>query len=460
VSTGDTGEHFDVVILGGGSAGDLLARILAKSGRSVAVVESGRVGGECPYVACMPSKSMLHYAHNNHARRMQGSPVDDASAYTEAVRRRDEIAEQRDDRHAALELRTAGATLVRGRGRIARSGAVTVGERTLTGAHLVIATGSRPQMPNIVGLDGAPTWTSDQALSSMRRPASLLILGGGAVGCELAQMFARFGTATTLVEESGQLAGHEQPRIADRLADFLVAEGIDLRLNTRVLEIQSWPGLGARARLSDGTCVEAERLLLAAGRRPASEDLGLAVLNIQRDESGAIPVDAHCRVAGQDHVWAAGDVTGLAPFTHTANYQARVVADNIMGIDRVADYSAIPRAIYTDPPVASVGRHPDPHAGDELIQASVELDDVARSLTDGGSGLLVVTADRATRQLVSASAIGPKADEWMVEATIAIRARLPLEDLCDIVHPFPTYGEAFEPVLRDLLEQSRAVAWK
>jgi dihydrolipoamide dehydrogenase len=451
-------QHFDVVVVGGGSAGELLSSLLVEAGRSVALVEGLRVGGECPYVACMPSKAMLHSAAEHHS---SSARVDHDAAFQQAVRRRDEIADQRDDSGAAQELTSAGVELVRGWGRIVRRGVAAVGERELGWTNLVIATGSVPVVPDIDGLADVPTWTSDEALSIARRPSSVLVVGGGPVGCELAQVFARFGTRTTLVEAGPQLAGREHPKVAERLSAVLAADGIDVRLATHVVRVQP-TDVGVRAVLSDDTEAEVERIILAVGRRPTTAPLELDLLGIEADEGGAIPVDDHCRVVGQDDVWAAGDVTGIAPFTHTANYQARIIADNLLGNGRTANYAAIPRAIYTDPPVASVGENA---AGDSdvshLITATMDLDQTARAAIDGPSdGILVLTADTESGVLVGAAAIGPKADEWLAEATVAIRARVPLDVLVDVVHAFPTYGEAFEPALRDLAAQltSRSVS--
>jgi len=458
-----TMDHFDVVVLGAGSAGEVISSQLASAGQTVAVIEDLRVGGECPYVSCMPSKAMLHSAQLHHelveAQHSAGVPAaalspNDEAAFLQAVLRRDEITHHRDDLRASSELQESGVELVRGRGRILGPGVVTVGARQLAWTDLVIATGSQPITPDIKGLAEAPTWTSDEALSTTTRPRSILVIGGGPVGCELAQIFARFGTTVTLVEAGPQLAGREQPEVAERLAQVLMGDGIDVRLDTMVTEVEVSDGM-ARARLSDGTHVDVERIILAVGRRPTTDSLGLEALGITLDEAGAIPVDDHCRVAGHDHVWAAGDITGIAPYTHTANYQARIVVANLLGEDRVANYTAIPRAIYTDPPVASVGRNAgvDP-SDDTLVTASMELNDTARAAIDGQSnGILVLTADRASGVLIGAAAIGPKADEWLAEATLAIRCEIPLNVLTDIVHAFPTYGEAFEPALRDLSDQ-------
>jgi dihydrolipoamide dehydrogenase len=440
-------EAFDVVVLGAGSGGENVAKALAGAGRSVALVEALRVGGECPYVACIPSKAMLRSAEL-HDR----SDADHDEGFAAAVRRRDALSEHRDDSDAAKGAADAGVTLVRGQGRVARPGFVAVDDRELGWTDLVIATGSAPVRPSLPGLADVPTWTSDEALSAHERPASLLVLGGGAVGCELAQVHARFGTAVTLVESSPQLAGKEEPSIAALLAEVLGKDGVDLRLEVSAERFEQG-GAGARAFLSDGMSVDVERVLVAVGRRPNSAGIGLEVLGIETADDGSVATDASCRVKGQEHVWAVGDVTGVAPYTHGANYQARVLVDNLLGARREADYRAIPRAVYTSPAVASVGLHEKlaQEQGISAVTAVMDLGDVARSSTEGkGAGRLVLTADRDRGVLVGAAAIGPHADEWMAEATLAIRAEVPLSVLVDVVHAFPTFGEAFEPPLQEL----------
>ncbi len=455
-------DHFDVVIVGAGSAGELLASLQAEAGRSVAIVESLRVGGECPYVACMPSKAMLRSADVRHlvadTERLGGTSApleldDDEAAFANAARRRDDIAENRDDTVAAKSLQDSGVALIRGRGTIVRDGVLRVGDLEVGWTDLVIATGSQPVLPPLQGFGDIPVWTSDEALSIGRRPASVLVLGGGPVGCELAQIFARFGTRTFLVEAGPQLAGKEHPEMAERLADLLRSDGVGIRLNTEVRSVSPTANGGAHVSLSDGMALDVERVIVAIGRTPVTGDLGLELLGVDLDDDGAVTVDAHCRATGTSHVWAAGDVTGIAPFTHTANYQARVIHDNLLGGTRTANYEAIPRAIYTDPPVASVGEVAPTRTTDNanLVSATMNLDEVARTSADGGpGGLLVLTADRRRGILVGAAAIGLRADEWLAEATLAIRAQIPLHVLCDVVHAFPTYGEAFEPPLREL----------
>lgn len=460
-------DTFDVVVLGAGSAGESIARSLAQAGRSVALVESLRVGGECPYVACMPSKAMLRSAQARHeAGRITdlagtSEPLQlDAptAAYRAAVTRRDDISDHQDDSEAARGAVDLGVTLVRGRGRVTRPGVVEVDGRELGWTDLVLSTGSTAVRPDLPGLEDVPTWSSDEALMARERPASLLVLGGGAVGCELAQVHVRFGTAVTLVESAPQLAGKEEPAIAALLAQALRGDGVDVRLGVKAERFSASAG-GAEVHLSDGSTVTVERVLVATGRRPTTDGIGLEVLGIEPDDKGAIPVDMHCRVTGHEHVWAAGDLTGVAPFTHTANYQARIVIANLQGGQRTADYRAIPRAIYTEPAVASVGQSAAQarETGVDAITAEMDVAQTARALTEGaGGGTLILTADRARGVLIGAAAIGPHAEEWLAEATLAIRAEVPLEVWADVVHAFPTFGEAFEPPVRELVEKCRA----
>ena len=453
----------DVVVLGAGSGAEWIWS--RAEGRHVTVVEEGRVGGECPYVACIPSKVLLRAAHaradvvSAHLVGASAAPLPasaPAPAWAAAVARRDERSEGRSDAAAAASLVAAGATLMRGRGRIGAAGRVEVtapdGAVSLVSYRdLVVATGSRPVVPPIPGLGSVPTWTSDQALASADRPHRLVVLGGGPVGCELAQVYAGFGVVVTLVEPAPRLVAREEPVAGDLLAAALRAEGVEVLTGFSVEAVEP-AGDGVRVHLSDSTTIHADRILLAVGRRPALDDLGLEVLGVAIDPGG-LAVDDHQRVIGAEHVWAAGDVTGMAPYTHAAGYQSRVVAANLSGDDRVADLRAVPRAVYTAPAVAAVGLNEAAAraAGYRLSVQRFALADTARAATDGVSaGEVVVVADADAGVLLGATVVGPSADEMIAEMVLAVRAGVPVAILADTIHAFPTLGEAWEPPLRRL----------
>lgn len=456
-------ESFDIVVLGAGSAGENLASTLADAGRSVAIVEAHRVGGECPFVACMPSKAMIRSAevrHLLHHVRRLGAMGDDLDphrpdrGWARAVERRDAIVSGRDDAGHADALAEAGVTLVRGRGRLTGDGGVVVpaGQvlRRLRGRDVVVATGSAPVMPPVDGLDAVPTWTSDEAWSAQERPASAVVLGGGPVGCEIAQVFARFAVAVTLVEGADRLVGGEEPAVSEHLAGVLRDEGVTVVLGAQAERAEA-AGAGVRVHLDDGSTYEAERLVVAVGRRPAVAGIGLEAVGLDAD--GPLAVDDRCAVQGAEHLWAIGDVTGVAPFTHMANHQARVLADVLTGGSARVDDRAVPRAVFTDPPVAGVGLTAEAagEAGIRTAVASIDLADTARHAADDGpGGRVVVVADADRGILVGASAIGPAAPEWLTQLVLAVRAAVPVPLLAEVIQPFPTYAEALQPLLADL----------
>lgn len=427
-------DSFDVVVLGTGSGGEAVAHALAAGGRSVAVIEERLVGGECPYLACMPSKAMLRAAALGWS-------------WSDAVRFRDDVAEHRDDSAAVNSLRQAGVIVVRGHGLVTDVGAVQVGGREIGWRDLVIATGAAAVTPAVHGIGDVPHWTSDEALSSTERPARLAVLGGGPVGCELAQVYARFGTQVTLVEAAPRLLANEPAFVGGALSDALTADGVALHLAATLSHV-TVDGGDVVLCLDDGVEVRADRLLVATGKRPRIQRLGLERLGIVATDDGAVPVDDRCRVI--DHVWAVGDVTGVAPYTHTANYQAKVVAANIRGTERHADTRAIPRTVYTDPAVFCVGRT-------DADGALVTTSDVGRTaraaVAQREDGRVELYADPARRILVGAAVVGPSADEWAAELTLAVRAEVDVDMLADVVHAFPTFGEALEPAYDDLRDR-------
>jgi pyruvate/2-oxoglutarate dehydrogenase complex dihydrolipoamide dehydrogenase (E3) component len=456
-------DTYDAVILGGGSAGDYIASLLADGGQRVALVEARLVGGECPYFACIPSKAMLAAAELRHRIRRAalaagaiGRPVtldSDFEAYAAAVARRNIVAEHQDDSAAVQRLRAKNVHVIKARGRIEDAGVLAVGELRIGWRHLVIATGTRFRDPAIPGIGAVSFWTSEDFYTMGEIPESAAIIGGGAVGCEIAQVLSRFGSRVTLVQHSRQLLSREEPAVADALAAALREDGIDVRLSVEVTSVAPVPG-GVRVCLDDGQSSTVERVIVAIGMRPNTDGIGLERLAIETDARGYLPVDDHCRLGGRSNVWAAGDVTGVAPYTHTANYHARTIAANLLGQDTRADARAIPRGVYTDPAVASVGLTASAARaqGYDVVVASFPLGHTARAFVTGNqSGVLLLVADKAARVLLGAAAVGPHVGELIGEAVLAIRARIPLEVLADLVHPFPTYSEAYEPAIRDLL---------
>jgi pyruvate/2-oxoglutarate dehydrogenase complex dihydrolipoamide dehydrogenase (E3) component len=454
-------ERYDLVVLGGGSAGGSIAGAVARGGKNVALVEERLVGGECPYFACMPSKAMLYAAelrsligtaHQPGAVSRPLSLDDPKAAYAAAVARRDEVAEQRDDSGAVGRLQEDRVKVIRGRGRVVSAGVLQVNGEQIGWNDLVISTGSVAARPEVPGLDAVPLWTSDDAYSRPELPESAIILGGGPVGCELAQVWSRFGCSVTVVQRAPRLIPREEPAIASILAQAFLREGINLLLNAQATGVES-VGNGIRLSLQERAAVTAERFVLAAGKMAQLDSLGIENLGIHPNGDGYLDVDERCCVLGQEHVWAAGDVTGIAPFTHTANYHGRIVSANLLGQEVRADYRAIPRGVYTDPSVASVGLTEEAarRQGIEVITATMDLSDTAKSFATGQqSGVLILVADRQQRVLVGAHAIGPDVEEWIGEAALAIRAEVRLDVLCDVVHAFPTFSEAYEPPLREL----------
>lgn len=454
-------ETFEVVVLGAGSAGEWVANNVAAAGKSVAVIEERLVGGECPHFACIPSKVMLraadvrHIVGRAHELGALSRPVDlddSRAAYKAAVGRRDNVTGVQDDSGHARAMEKAGATLIRGHGRIVGPNQLNVDGRELEWRDLVIATGTVVKLPPIDGLDRVPFWTSEDVYTTTEFPESAIIIGGGPVGCEIAQVLARFGSQVFLVEMAPQLLPAEEPSIAKVLAEVLKQDGVDLRLTSKTTSVEaSERQIGLR--LEDGSSLMAERLIVATGKVTKLDDLGFEVLGIEPGPGGFLQIDERCRVLGQEHIWAAGDVTGIAPFTHVANYHGRIIAANLLGETARADYRAIPRGVYTEPAVASVGLTTEGarEQGIDVITESMEVEGTARASASGlREGRLVLIADRSRQVLVGASAIGPHAEEWIGEATLAIHAKIPINVLTSVVHPFPTFSEIYEPPLRQL----------
>jgi dihydrolipoamide dehydrogenase len=428
-------SDYDVVFLGGGSAAEAGSELLAAAGRRVAVVESGYVGGECPFIACVPSKALLHAAATG-------------MTWEQAVAFRDKMSQHRDDTGHAKTLTDKGISLFRGRGVITGPGVLQVGGDTVGWRDLVVATGAAATIPPIPGIDQVDVWTSEEALSLPEQPGTLLILGGGPIGCELAQAYARLGSEVTLVESADRLLPAEPGFVGEMLTEALRLDGVEVLAGTTVERVESENGQVGLV-LDDGDRVDGDRLLVAVGKRPRTADLGLEALGVEARDDGALEVDSHGRVDG--HVWAAGDVTARAPYTHGANYGAQVVAHSILGEDHPMDLRAIPRCVYTDPTVMSVGATAE---GDGVVTAFADVAGTPRAHIEQarlGRVQLFAAADRGV--LVGAAAVGPNADDWGGALVLAIRAEIPLAVLADTVPAFPTYAEVLQPAYRDLISQ-------
>jgi dihydrolipoamide dehydrogenase len=455
-------QRFDAIVIGAGPGGRGAAKKLAAAGRTVAVVEAELVGGECPFWACIPSKTLLRPVEARGEAAHVAGLDRPALHWDDVARYRDYMVSGHDDTAKAEALEKAGVEIVRGRGRLDGPGRVVVdrlgpdgapaGEPTELGAEtVVLATGTTSARPRMEVGDGVEPWTNREATALDRVPASAVVLGGGPVGVELGQMLSRFGAKVTLVEGGPRLLARETPAVGDLLADLLTGEGIDIRTGMKAASVERAGG-GIRLTLESGDTVDAERLVVAVGRTPRTEGLGLDSAGIEPADDGTIPIDGRCR-AGEG-VWAIGDVTGVAQFTHVASYQSAIAAADILGDPREADYRAVPRVVFSDPEVAAVGRTPEQAQEDgiDVAVATGELSDLDRTETYGQDlrGGFGVVADRSQSVVIGAWAIGPLASEWIHPMALAIKAKVPLATLKDTMAQFPTFAEAWPTAAKEL----------
>jgi pyruvate/2-oxoglutarate dehydrogenase complex dihydrolipoamide dehydrogenase (E3) component len=451
---------YDAYVIGAGPAGTVCAGELADAGMKVGIAERERVGGECSYWACIPSKTLLRPGealegarHAPGAREAISRSLDAAAAFEW----RDFQVSDYDDEASPSEapwLRDKGIDLHRGDARIERPGRIVVGDEQVETERIVIATGSDPVIPPVEGLAQVDYWTNREGTGMKEVPESVVVLGGGPVGVELAQAIRRFGANVAIVE-GNRLLAREGRDAGDAIGRQLKSEGIELHLGVHAEQVTQENG-SVSVRLDDGAIVSAEKILVATGRRPRVSDLGLENIGLDPD-SRKVEVDEQLRVKGADNVWAIGDVTGVALFTHVGKYQARVAAAVIRGVDAFANYDALPRVTFSDPQVAGAGITEDiaVERGIDLADGRAEIGSVARTSTytrdyDKVPGFLTLLADRARGVLVGAYAVGPEAGEWLQQATLAIRAAVPVEVLRDTIQPFPTFSEIFVNALADL----------
>lgn len=438
-----------VVVLGAGSSGEHFVGALRGLDPEVeiVVVERHLAGGECSYYACLPTKTLLRPTEALAAARIAPGAAEAITGALDLERVlwwRDQVTDGRDDAWHLGWIGDQRAELVRGEARVVRPGAVDVGGRELEYEQLVVATGSTPAVPPIEGLPEVGFWTNRDAVWADHVPASLVVLGGGPVGVELAQFFHRMGSEVTVVESSGHLLARVDPDAGRLLQERLEGEGLRVVVDVHAERAERSDG-GVRLHLASGDVLEGERLLVATGRTPNVHGIGLEQLDVEITSRG-LTVDE--RMSAGEGIWALGDVAGVALLTHVGKYQARVAAANIAGRDAVADYRAIPAAVFTDPQVATVGRT----TGDDVVSASYEIVGGRLSTYERPRrpGFVKVAADPARRILVGAVAVGPEAGEWLGQLTLAIRAEVPLETLLDTIQPYPTFSEAIFSALREL----------
>ncbi len=452
-------ERADVVVVGMGPGSEDAAERLAEAGLDVVGIDAELVGGECPYWGCVPSKMMIRAGDLlAEARRVPGMAGDsrvDPDWSVVATRIRDEATDDWDDTVAVKRFEDKGGRFVRGWGRLEGGGKVAVGDRVFeAGRAVVIGAGTRAWIPPVAGLADTPYWTNRQAIETLEVPPTLGVLGGGAIGVELAQVFRRFGAEVTVLEAGPRLVGPEEPEAGALLAEVFESEGIGVRTGVTIESVHH-DGQRFAVTLADGEPVVVDRLLVAAGRRADLAQLNVAAIGVD-EGARALPVDDHLRVEGVEGVWAVGDITGKGAFTHVSMYQADIVVNDILGLEVVpADYRAVPRVTFTDPEIGSVGLNERDarERGLDVRTGSAAIPSSTRGWIHkaGNKGFIKLVEDADRGVLVGATSAGPWGGEVLGLLSLAVHAEVPTRSLRHMIYAYPTFHRAIEAAVKDLL---------
>jgi pyruvate/2-oxoglutarate dehydrogenase complex dihydrolipoamide dehydrogenase (E3) component len=447
-------QEFDVVCLGGGVAGEAIAYGLEGSGLSLAVVERELVGGECPYWGCVPSKTLLRSGEvleeAGRARTLAASRVEWDVDFPKVSKRVLWMARDLDDSRPAAALEATGARLFRGAGTMVDLRTVEVGDQQIVARKaVVIANGGTAAIPPIQGLDTVQYWTNRQAAVPRELPRRLVVLGGGAIGVELAQAFARLGSKVTIVEAGPRVLGLEEPEASAALLPHLQADGIDVVARDATVAVEQLAG-DIVLHLQSGAIVSGDRLLVCVGRRPNFE--AWKATGLTQTERGWLKVDP-ATLEARAGIYGAGDITGIGGFTHLAYYHGQIVARRLRGEDARADHTAVPRVTYTDPEVASVG-FSEQTARDHGIDVAVAATDPGEAargyIADFHGGALKLVADRSRGVLIGATLVTPRAGEILGEIVLAVKAGTPVRTLADVIHPYPAFNRVLGAVFGEL----------